>query len=497
MNRKSEAEASTTRNNPMRGLTVYEATKDLLRSLGLTTIFGNVPSIEQSLLHNLPTDFQYVHGLGNGAVVAMADGFSQAMAHPALVSLHAGSETEDENPNLMTAYLNKTPLIILAPQQRCERIQSKPLLTSRDETLLPKPGVKWAYQISSAQNVPAAIMRAYMIAIQPPSGPVYLSIPLDDWNRTALGEPVLRSASSRYAPDPDRLADFAVRISKSKCPALVYGQEIDRSGGWNTGVMFAEHLRAPVYLPPNADRISFPQNHRQYQGVLPKAIGPLTEALRNHDLVLAIGAPVFRDSPYVAGEYLPKGCELLQITSDAYDAGAAPVGDSLLADAHLALDALLNIIPKSEHCALPVPLKRSHELPSSPNDLLTSSEVYAALSEVRPHNAIIIEESRSNVGDLVEWWPIVEQRSYYSFPSGELGWDTAAAVGVALAQKNMNSGRLVIAFIGEEAIHKSVEMLCAAAREKLRVVLVRRPTRVSAQRWMKSPCPQRLSRPLR
>jgi benzoylformate decarboxylase len=472
MNWHREVEASGNRNHPMRGLTVYEASQDLLRSLGLTTIFGNVPSTEQSLLHNLPTDFQYVHRLGNGAVVAIADGFAQATEHPALVSLHTSSEAECGNPNYMTAYLNKTPLIILAPQQRRDRIHSKALLTNRDETLLPKPGVKWAYQISSAQNVPAAIMRAYTIAIQPPSGPVYLSIPLDDWDQTALGEPILRSASSRYAPDPDRLADFAVRISKSKCPALVYGQEIDRSGGWDTGVMFAEHLRASVYLPPNADRISFPQNHRQYQGVLPKAIGPLTGALRDHDLVLAIGAPVFRYSPYVAGEYLPRKCALLQITSDAYDAGAAPVGDSLLADAHLALDALLNIIPKNEHCALPAPLKRARELPLPPNDPLTLKEVYAALSEARPHNAITIEECRSNVCDLFEWWPIVEQKSYYSFPSGDLGWDSAATVGIALAQKKINSGRSVIAFIGWESIQKSVEMLCAAAREQLRIVFV-------------------------
>src|ERR1700732_4942004 len=190
-------------------LTVYQATYDLLRKLGLTTIFGNPGSTEQPFLKNFPPDFEYVLGLQEASAVAMADGFAQATGKPALLNLHTSAGTGHGMGNIMTAFLNKTPLIITAGQQTREMILCDPMLTNRDETMLPRPYVKWSYQPARAQDVPGALMRAYALALQPPSGPVFLSIPLDDWDQPALGEAVVRTASSRYSPDPERPAPFA------------------------------------------------------------------------------------------------------------------------------------------------------------------------------------------------------------------------------------------------------------------------------------------------
>lgn len=393
-------------NKPNSGhVTVYDATYNLLRKLGLTTMFGNPGSTEQPFLKNFPKDFQYVLGLQEASVVAMADGFAQATRKPALVNLHTSAGTGNGMGNIMTAYQNKTPLIITAGQQTREMILCEPLLTNRDETMLPRPWVKWAYQPVRAQDVPAAIMKAYAIALQPPAGPVYLSIPLDDWDQPALGDAVVRTVSDRFAPDPARLAQFAARIRNSKNPALVYGQEIERSGGWEEGIKFAEQLRTPVFLAPFAERASFPQTHPQFQGMLPIAVGPLSERLKGHDLVIVIGAPIFRYYPYIAGDYLREGAELLQITSDPADAGAAAVGDSLLADAKLALEALIDLVPKNSARALPTSVNTERKLPSHPNSPLTALEVFAALSELRPKNAILVQGTASNSADLLQCWP--------------------------------------------------------------------------------------------
>ena len=392
-----------TKSNQTEGqMTVHDATYDLLRRLGLTTIFGNLGSTEQPFLKNFPSDFEYVLGLQEASVVAMADGFSQATNKPVLVNLHSGAGTGNGMCNIMTAYQNKTPLIITAGQQTREMILCEPYLTNRDETTLPRPWVKWAYQPVRAQDVPAAIMRAYAIALQPPSGPVYVSIPLDDWDQPADGDAVVRTVSSRYAPDPERISLFAERIRKSKNPALVYGQEIDRSGAWDAGVKFAEQLQAPVFLAPLADRASFPETHPQFRGMLPMAIGPLSKTLRGHDLIIVIGAPVFRYYPYLAGDYLPAGAELLQIVSDPADAGAAAVGDSLLGDAKLALESLIQLVPKNKARSLPAPSQVDNKLPSPPNDPLTAREAFAALSELRPENAILVNESASNSEDVMQ-----------------------------------------------------------------------------------------------
>jgi benzoylformate decarboxylase len=453
-------------------MTVWDATYNLLRKLGLTTIFGNPGSTEQPFLKNFPKDFQYVLGLQEASVVAMADGFSQATKKPVLVNLHSGAGTGNGMCNIMTAYQNKTPLIITAGQQTRAMLLGDPYLTNRDETVLPRPWVKWAYQPVRAQDVPGAIMRAYVTALQPPAGPVYVSIPLDDWDQPASGDAVVRTVSTRYSPDPDRVALFAERIRKSKNPVLIYGPEIERAGGWEAGIKFAEHLKAPVYLSPLSDRASFPQTHPQFRGMAPIAIGPLSQKLRGHDLIIVIGAEVFRYYPYVPGDYLPAGAELLQVTNDPHDASAAIVGEALLSDAKLALEAFTEAIPVVTSRSASAPVQTERKLPSSPNNPLTALEAFAALSELRPEDAILVNETASNFADLLQWWPIQKPDTYYTFASGGLGWGSPAAVGVALAEKKMRTGRAVVAAIGDGALQYSVQDLYTAVQHKLKLVFV-------------------------
>jgi benzoylformate decarboxylase len=452
--------------------TVWATTYDLLRALELTTIFGNPGSTEQPFLKNFPGDFQYILGLQEASVVAMADGFAQATRRPALVNLHTSAGTGNGMGSLMTAFQNKTPLIVTAGQQTREMILGDPFLANRDETMLPRPFVKWGYQPARAQDVPGAIMRAYALALQPPSGPVYVSIPLDDWDRPALGPAVVRTVSSRFAPDGDRLREFAERISASKRLALVYGQEIDRSGGWGAGVALAEKLNAPVFHAPNTERPSFPETHPLFQGMLPIAMGPLSDRLKGFDLAVVIGAPVFRYYPYIPGPVLPPGCELLQITNDPTDAASALVGHSLLGDARLTLEALIELVEDGSSREAPKPLKSAHRPPSPTKPPLAAADVYAALSELRPGDAIVVQESPSSCMELARWWPTSRSASYYTYSSGGLGWNAPAAVGIALAQKTTGTGRPVVVVIGDGSLQYSVQCLASAAQHHLKVVYI-------------------------
>ena len=213
-------------------------------------MFGNPGSTEEPFLKNFPEDFEYILGLQEATAVAMADGYAQATGRPALLNLHTSAGTGNGMGNIMTAFQNKTPLIITVGQQTREMVVCDPLLTNRDETMLPKPYVKWAYEPKRAEDVPRAIMRAYALALQPPAGPVYVSIPLDDWDKPALGTADVRTVSSRIGPDPDRIKEFAARISAAKKPVLIYGAEVEKAGGWHAGVALAEKLHAPVWRAP-------------------------------------------------------------------------------------------------------------------------------------------------------------------------------------------------------------------------------------------------------
>ena len=208
--------------------TIHEVTYDLLRALGLTTVFGNPGSTEQTFLKNFPDDFTYVLGLQEASVVAMADGFAQSTGKPAWsMCTPPRNGKRDGQPG--GGDKGHTPLIVTAGQQTREMVLCEPYLTNKDETVLPQPWVKWAYEPKRAQD-PAAFMRAYAVALQPPAGPVFLSIPLDDWEKPALGPAVIRTVSHRVSPDAQRLRGFAQRINAAQRPLLVFGPEVDRAG---------------------------------------------------------------------------------------------------------------------------------------------------------------------------------------------------------------------------------------------------------------------------
>lgn len=452
--------------------TVHSVTYDLLRSLGLTTVFGNPGSTEQPFLQDFPDDFMYVLALQEASAIAIADGFAQATGRPALVNLHSCAGLGNSLGNLVAAYKGHTPLIVTAGQQHRELVIGDPYLSSPDATTMPRPWVKWSYEPSRAEDVPAAFMRAYTMALQPPAGPVFLSIPLDDWNHPLEGPAVRRSVSSTYAPDPERLRHFAERITSSQHPALIFGPDVDRAGGWQAAVALAEKLKAAVYSPPLADRASFPEDHPLYQGPVGMSLATISERLTGHDLVVVVGAEVFRYYPYVAGDVLPAGTDLLHITHDPTVAGAARAGDSLLGDPRLSIERLTELVGDGSRRTAPQPLSWPRKLPAKPSSPLTPDEVYAALSRVRPQHAVFLNESTSTMGQHAEWLPTVEPESYYATPSGGIGWALPATVGVALGLKARGVKRPVIGLIGDGSFQYCIQGLWTAVQHKLPIVFV-------------------------
>ena len=340
--------------------TVHEVTYDLLRSLGLTTVFGNPGSTEETFLKNFPDDFTYVLGLQEASVMAMADGFAQSTGKPALVNVHTGAGTGNAMGSLMAAYRGNTPLIVTAGQQAREMVLCEPYLTNSQGN--PVASAVGEMGLSN----PPALKTFPRRSCGPTRWPFsrrrarFLSIPLDDWDKPALGPAVVRTVSHRVGPDAERLRSFADRINRHNGPMLVFGPEVDRSGAWDAGVAFAEKVGAPVYGSPLPDRASFPENHRLYQGPLPMTIAGAEKTLRGHDLAIVIGAQVFRYYPYVAGEYLPEGTDLLQITNDPALAAAAPVGDSVLSDSLLALEQLVDMVDDHSDRTVPAaPVRNS------------------------------------------------------------------------------------------------------------------------------------------
>jgi len=404
----------------------------------------------------------------------MADGFAQATRRPALVNLHTGAGLGNAMGNLGTAFQNKTPLIVTAGQQTREMLLLEPYLTNAEPTTVPRPWVKWAYQPARAQDVPAAFMRAIATALQPPAGPVFLSLPLDDWDKPSEGPAVVRTVATRVAPDPARLDEFADALRHASSPVLIYGAAIGRGDGWREATALAETLNAPVWAAPASERTPFPENHPLYRGELPFAMRPLSDKLEGHDLALVVGAPVFRYYPYVPGPYLPSGTRLLHISDDPGETGRAPIGDSLLGDAVLSLAALTDLLAGRPRSNGKAPARVEPATPSTngSGDRLSAADVFAALNEVRPAGAVLVEEAPSNHAELHAAWPITEPDTFYTFASGGLGWDLPASVGIALAERETGRHRPVVAIIGDGSFQYSVQSIWSAAQLRLPMLIV-------------------------
>lgn len=456
---------------------VRDVTFNLLRRLGLTTIVGNPGSTEETFLRDFPDDFTYILALQETSVVALADGLSQGLRKPVLVNLHTGAGLGNAMGALLSAACNKTPLIITAGQQTRQMLLTEPFLTNFDPTNLPRPLVKWSYEPALAQDVPAALMRAYAMAVQQPTGPVFVSLPLDDWDQEMPDKDAFRTVATRQAPDPDRLAAFADAINASRNPVLVYGGDVARSNAWEESIAFAERLQAPVWLGPFPERVPFPANHPLFAGALPSAIGPVSKALAGHDLIVVIGAPVFRYYPWVPGDYLPAGAQLLQITDDPYEAAKAVAGDSLIGDSRLALSALTPKVTQRAPSGTGKPYfvhEAAPDILRAVGEPLTAKQAFAALSLDLPEDYILVNESPSNIGQLAETplGTITKPDSYYIMASGALGWGMPAAVGLALAEQRSGRNRPVIGIIGDGSFQYSLQSIWTAVQQKLHIVYV-------------------------
>lgn len=443
---------------------VYAATHALMRSLGMTTVFGNPGSTELKFFREWPADFRYVLGLQESCCVAMADGYAQATRRGAFVSLHSAAGVGHAMGSIFTAYRNHTPLVITAGQQTRAMFPTDPYLYAARATEFPQPYVKWSVEPARAADVPAAIARAYYIAMQRPRGPVFVSIPEDDWDQTA--EPVaLRGVTFDIAPHPAAIAALARALDLSKAPVIVVGAAVDQDDAWSRAVALAERLEAPVWASPMSARASFPENHRLFAGFLPPLRQPLADKLKSHDVILVLGAPVFTYHVHTGGQYVSDRTSLWLLSDDPDHIARAPLGNAIACSMSAGIDALLNaLLARARVQAQPITRPAPPPVSREP----TGASLMHAIARCMPEDAVIVEEAPTHRHVLHDFLPIKSSGGFYAGASGGLGWAVAAAIGVARAQTH----RKVICLAGDGSSLYSIQSVWTAVQEKLPIAFV-------------------------
>src|SRR6059058_4773476 len=334
-------------NTGSKSVTVKQATLDLLRSFGIRRVFGNPGSTELPFLSDWPDDIDYVLALQEASVVGMADGYAQATRNAGFVNLHSGAGVGNALGNIYTAHRNQTPLVITAGQQARSILPLQAFLYAERASEFPRPYVKYSVEPARAEDVPAAIARAYYVAMQPPCGPTFVSIPIDDWTRPT--QPIeARRVSRELGPDPEAMKALVTALAASKRPALVVGPGVDRAGAVELMVRVAEKAKAAVWVSPFSARCSFSERHPQFAGFLHASPAQLSDALREHDVVVVIGAPVFTFHVEGHASIFDGATSIFQITDDPTAAAVSPFGVSIIATIKPALTMLLDLLPETK-----------------------------------------------------------------------------------------------------------------------------------------------------
>lgn len=436
--------------------TVREAAFRIFAHFGVDRLFGNPGSTELPMLKAMPDGFDYVLGLNEAVVVGMADGFARSSGKPALVNLHSSAGTGHSLGNLFTAFRNNAPVVVTAGQQARSILPHDPFLFAERATEFPRPYVKFAIEPARAEDVPAALIRAFIVALTPPMGPVFVSIPVDDWDRECE-VPALPSFDLKTLPDPAGLEKIVRMLDGAQNPALVLGTGVANCGGWDAAIRLAEKSGCSVWAAPYAARETFPEDHPQFAGFLPAWRDQLRGLLAAHDAILVAGAPVFTWHVEGTGPHWPEDAALMVLSEDPQHLASLPGGGGVLGHVGEGLHVLADRVTTRSFAGKPRVL-------STPEARMTAPHVLSRVAALRPDSAVLVEEAPTARGPVHDNLPVIREGGFYTCASGGLGYSLPAAVGIALGQTDK-----VIAVLGDGAAMYTIQGLFSAREEAANV----------------------------
>jgi len=465
-----------------------QALAELLRQEGVEYIFGNPGTTELPLMDVLAQrdDLRYILSLHEGVALAMSAGYAEASGKIGVTNFHVAPGLGNALGLVYTAYMGRTPLLVTAGQQDRRMQLEEPLLWG-DLVQMARPYTKWSYEISRPEDLPQAVRRAIKVAVTPPTGPVFLSLPMDvletsvDLDLSPIPRPDLRPG-----PLPELVEQAAEVLGAATNPTIIVGDRVSKAAALGEAVELAETLGARVYGEPQANSIAFPSDHPLFAGVLPSLSQGIRRALEPADVLLAIGLNLFQPFLYTARGPLPDGITMVQIDSDPWEVGKTyPVKVGILSDPKAAMAQLTPLLRQRMTAAqkdaarkrleaereIRLQERRSLESRTAEDDAKEPMSPLVLMREIAhalPTDAVVVNESVTAGGTLRAWLRLQDEKSFFQAKGGGLGFGLPAVVGVKLALPQ----RPVIGLIGEGSAMYAIQGLWTAAHYELPVVFV-------------------------
>ncbi|MCJ2022440.1 thiamine pyrophosphate-dependent enzyme [Methylobacterium sp. E-065] len=460
---------------------------EVLRSEGVRYIFGNPGTTELPLIDALTEapDIAYILALQEATAVAMADGYAQGARRPAFLNLHTAGGLGHAMGGLVNSQVSGTPLVVTAGQQDLRHALTDPLLMG-DLVAIADPVMKWAREVTSPDQIPILLRRAFHDAGAAPSGPVFLSLPMDvmEAMSTVPAGETSTIDQRAVAGSLDRLADKLAAIAPGRL-ALIAGDEIEASDASAQMVALADLLAAPVYGSSWPAHIPFPTAHPLWAGNLPTRADAIAEILGRYDAVFALGGKSLITVLYSEVSAVPPGVQVFQLSADVRDLGRTyATGLSTVGDIRASLDALLpllrprladrdEVFADLRAQAVTARAERRAKLAAAA-DAAFEDPVIAPLVAAREvaravgAETTIVDEAPATLTHLRTFLDSSSAHQYAAMRGGVLGWGMPAAVGFSLGLDRAP----VVCVVGDGAAMYSPQALWTAAHEKLPVTFV-------------------------
>lgn len=451
-----------------------------LQAEGVDAVFGNPGTTELPLMEALAQAGtpEFYLGLQEIVCLGMADGYAQATRRPAVANLHASPGLGNAMGNLYNAWRTGTPLIVTAGQQDTRFNLQAPLLHS-DMVRQASQYTKWAWELRRPEEIGEVVRRAFKEASTPPTGPVFLSLPMDLMAAPTTARPLapmrMRGAGAPVAEELDRALTL---LAEAERPVMIVGDRVDARGAQMHAVALAEALGAPMWAEPMAQRLACPPDHPLFAGFLPP-FGPLVkQCLGDADLALLIGSEAFLlYPPFKQGPLFPDGCLTVHLDDTSTDIGRSHSPDvALMCDLALGVLALRCGMDgvAQERCkqvSAAIAAQRQAlaargatavlERPTHPAAAAT------ALAEAT-RGRVVVDEAVSMTGPLQRAWSMAAPAERYGHRAGGLGWGLPAAIGVALAKRPQRT----VALLGDGSAMYAIQGLWTAAHHSLPLTVV-------------------------
>ena len=461
----------------------------LLVDEGITHLFGNPGTTELPIMEVVP-DFpqlRFVLGLQESIVLGMADGFARASGRLVAANVHVAPGLGNAMGALFNAKFSNSPVILTAGQQEQGHGLLEPLLY---DPLVPiaQPLVKWAVEATRVEDLPRIVHRAAKVALTPPTGPVFISLPgdvLDDTAELDLGRPVRVEADSR--PSDATLARLADMLLAARAPVILAGQELAARDAFAEAAELAELLGAAVYASPIPYCAQFPSEHPAFLGSLTRSQKQVHAALEPYDLLICLGADLLRMSVYSPVDPLPPGMPVIHVSEREWELGKNHSTEiAIQANVKETLAALLPLLrgrrtPQAvgqaqARLAALAPRNWSAQRVAAMDDALRAAGrspidprlLMLRLSEQVPRDGVVVEEALTSSVSLPGFLRLSDRQGFYGLASGGLGFAMPGAIGIALALP----GRRVTAVVGDGSAMYGIQALWTAAHLRLPITYV-------------------------